>query len=229
MLHVYFLLSRAATACETPATPRSDGKATPDMPRRTAEEAAATRAAVLAAARSHFTDNGYAEASTTEIAEAAGVTRGALYHHFADKQDLFREVFVDLEHELDRTVRAAAIAEREPRAAFIAGCRAWLDFSTRTDYQRIALADAPAVLGIAEWHAIDAGIGLRSVQLGLDALAAAGVIERSSPGLAVLLFGALTEAGLAAARNGDSPDADVLMAEFVYLLDRLGSGNGGGG
>jgi AcrR family transcriptional regulator len=75
--------------------------------RRSAADAERTRQAILAAARSSFAEHGFAAASTIAIARAAGVTRGAVYHHFAGKADLFREVFVEIEHELNETVVAA--------------------------------------------------------------------------------------------------------------------------
>ena len=186
--------------------------------RRSAADAEQTRQAILAAARSSFAEHGFAAASTTAIAAAAGVTRGALYHHFAGKTDLFRAVFVEIEHELNETVVAAALAETGSLDAFVAGCAAWLDFAVRPDYQRIAVVDAPAVLGAVEWHEIDAGIGLASMEAGLAALAADGLLPRQpSRALAVLLFGALTDAGLALAR-GDAPSKRELLDEFVALV-----------
>jgi AcrR family transcriptional regulator len=186
--------------------------------RRSAADAEQTRRAILAAARSSFAEHGFAAASTTAIARAAGVTRGAVYHHFAGKSDLFREVFVGIEHELNDSVVAAARAESDSMDAFVAGCAAWLDFAVRPDYQRIAVVDAPAVLGAAEWHEIDAGIGLVSMEAGLAALARDGFLSRSpSRSLAVLLFGALTDAGLSLAR-GDGPTKGELLDEFVALV-----------
>jgi AcrR family transcriptional regulator len=188
--------------------------------KRTAEEAAETRKAILAAARALFAEGGYAAVSTTEVVDRAGVTRGALYHHFGDKADLFRAVFKDLETELNETVTAQALAHEDPATAFVAGCRAWMDFAARDDYRRIAVVDAPAVLGHEEWHAVDASIGLASMEGGLRALHGAGVLaERPDRALATVLFGALTEAGLAAAR-GDG-EADELFGAFLELVRRL--------
>jgi AcrR family transcriptional regulator len=186
--------------------------------RRTAAEAEQTRRAIVAAARAAFAAHGFAAASTTAIGAAAGVTRGALYHHFADKTALFRAVFVEIEQELNETVVAAALAESDSLGAFVAGCEAWLDFALRPDYRRVAVVEAPAVLGAAEWHEIDAGIGLASMEAGLAALARDGVLTRPpSKALAVLLFGALTDAGLALSR-GDGPSKAALLDEFVTLV-----------
>lgn len=191
------------------------------MPRRKPEDAAKTREAIVASARDLFAEQGFATTATSDIVTRAGVTRGALYHHFADKTDLFRSVFVDIERELNETVLAAAASERDVRSAFAAGCRAVIDFVARPDYRQIALVDAPAVVGRDEWHAVDAAIGLASMEAGLAALHAEGLLdEPPDRTLAVLLFGALTEAALAAAR-GDA-DPDDLFAAFLHLVDRLG-------
>jgi AcrR family transcriptional regulator len=186
--------------------------------RRTAAEAEQTRQAIVKAARDAFAKHGFAAASTTAIAAAAGVTRGALYHHFAEKTDLFRAVFLEIEHELNETVVGAALAETDSLSAFVAGCGAVLDFAVRPDYQRVVVVDAPAVLGVAEWHAIDAAIGLTSMDAGLAALDRDGLLGWTpSPALTVLMFGALTEATLAVAR-GDGPSRDELLDEFVALV-----------
>jgi AcrR family transcriptional regulator len=186
--------------------------------RRTAAEAEQTRQAIVKAARDAFAEHGFAAASTTVIAADAGVTRGALYHHFADKTELFRAVFLEIEHELNETVVGAALAQTDSLSAFVAGCGAVLDFAARPDYQRIVVVDAPAVLGVAEWHAIDTAIGLSSMDAGLAALDRDGLLGWSrSPALTVLMFGALTEATLAVAR-GDGPSRDELLEEFVALV-----------
>jgi AcrR family transcriptional regulator len=193
--------------------------------RRTAAEAGETRLAVLHAAREAFVEQGYAAASTTAIARQAGVTRGALYHHFPDKSALFRAVFVAIEQELNDSVLEAARAATTTLDAFVAGCAAYLDFAVRPDWQRIAVVDAPAVLGTAEWHAIDSGIGLASMEAGLAALEAEGLLQRSaSPELAVLLFGALTDAGLALARDSGLSREDLLSA-FMSLVVRSADGS----
>jgi AcrR family transcriptional regulator len=189
--------------------------------RRTPDEAAGTRQAIVAAARDLFTERGFSGTATTEVVARAGVTRGALYHHFSDKTDLFRAVFRDLERELNEYVLARARAERDPIAGFMAGSRAYIEFAERSDWRRIAVVDAPAVLGQEEWHATDAAIGLASMEAGLMALRAAGAIDvEPTRALATVLFGALTEAGLAAARGDGDPDE--LFEAFRRLIDRLG-------
>jgi len=194
------------------------------MARRKPEEAAETRRAILSSARELFTEQGFAATATTDVVARAGVTRGALYHHFADKTDLFRAVFIDLEQELNGTVLAAAAAAADgggdARAVFLAGCRASMTFAGRPDYRQIAAVDAPAVLGQDEWHALDVSLGLASMVAGLDLLHAAGRLDQvPDRPLAILLFGALTEAALAAARG--EAEADELFAAFERLVDRF--------
>jgi AcrR family transcriptional regulator len=193
------------------------------MVRRTADEAEQTRQAIVGAARTLFATRGFAATPTEDVVAAAGVTRGALYHHFADKAALFREVFVQLSAELDTTVNAAArsaAAGGSVPSAFAAGCEAVLDFVVRPDYHQIAVVDAPSVLGSVVWHDIDAGIGLATMRAGLRALAEAGALRvRYSDALAVVVFGALTEAGIVLSRGAEgSPSREELLAAILDLV-----------
>lgn len=198
------------------------GEAHGTLAKRSAKDAEATRRRILAAALELFATTGYSGTSTTAVARAAGVTRGALYHHFADKAALFRAVFLELEEELDEAANGAALARAGEGvlAAFLAGCSACLDFMSRPDYHQVAMVDAPAVLGSAAWHEIDAGIGMKTMQAGLGALDAGGLLRGPpSPALAVLVFGALTEAGITLSRADDgSPTKAELLGALVGLL-----------
>lgn len=190
--------------------------------RRTAEEAERTRQDIVDAARALFTAHGYAGTATATIVDAAGVTRGALYHHFADKAAVFQAVFTELVAELDDTVNRAAGAERTGYDAFATGCRALLDFVVRADYHQIAVLDAPAVLGPDQWHAIDAGLGLDTVELGLKALAGEGRLRvEPTRAVAIAVFGALTEAGIVLSRaEPGTPTRDELVDAVLGLLCR---------
>lgn len=191
------------------------------MPRRSAEDAARTRDAVLAAARAVFTERGFAGASTAAIARAAGVTEGALFHHFATKALLFREVFVALEDELNRHAQAAS-REGEPMAAFLGGCRASLEFCRRPDFQRIVMLEGPIVLGDADWRAVDSGLGLGTVVRGLRNIAGhQRLSSAAAKPLALLAFGALNELIFALARNEPDVDVDVCMAHFERMVRGL--------
>src|SRR5215210_5715875 len=94
------------------------------------EQAAATRDALMAAARELFEERGYGGVGTEEIVRRAGVTRGALYHHFSDKRDLFRAVHEELEQEIVAAIGATMTEVEDPRALMEAGLRAFLDACT---------------------------------------------------------------------------------------------------
>ena len=193
------------------------------MVRRTAEDAAETRAGLLLAARSLFSEKGFIDATLEEVGARAGVTTGAVYHHFRDKRELFATVFRELEQELDATARAAAVAAaKEPREAFLAGCRAYLEFAGRDDFHRIVLVDGPAVLGPSGWHAADSQLGLPTLEAAVKALIAVRLIPVQPPRpLAVLLFGALNEAGFALARGDPGLDLASTLAAVGSLVDGL--------
>src|SRR5690348_1731181 len=124
------------------------------------ERSEATRSALLGAARMLFTDPGYSAVSTEQIVRDAGVTRGALYHHFKDKQDLFRAVFEAIEQEMAERVASAAVSETDPWKQQQLASRAFLDNCLDPAVQRIALTDAPSVLGLAAWREIEERYGL---------------------------------------------------------------------
>ena len=140
-----------------------------------AERTAATRKALLAAARHLFEEKGYAGTSTADIVRHANVTRGALYHHFVDKQDLLRAVVIELQEELLDRVMAAALAEPEPWDLWIAGWLAFLDIADHP-MVRVLMVDAPAVMGLDAWREIDDRYCLSAVIAGLRDLIDHGVI-----------------------------------------------------
>jgi AcrR family transcriptional regulator len=173
-------------------------------PSRKAEQSEATRAALVAAARRLFAARGFAAVGTEEIVRAAGVTRGALYHHFDGKQDLFRAVFEDVERELVERVATDATTARDPLEALHTGAQAFLDACEDPAVQRIALIDAPSVLGWEQWREIDLKYGFGLMRAALEAAMEAGLIERQPVrALAHLLLGALDEAALLVARADD--------------------------
>lgn len=193
------------------------------MPRRTAQEAARTRRSILRAAARLFAEKGFSGTSLDEIARRARVTKGALYHHFADKRAIFAEAFGTLERELEAASRAGAMAAgTRPRAAFLAGCRTYLEFARRADFHRIVLVDGPSVLGPEAWHALDTKLGLPTIEAAVKGLMAGGLIERRPiKPMAVLLFGALNEAGFALARGEPGFDEEAALGAFGRILDAL--------
>jgi AcrR family transcriptional regulator len=184
----------------------------------------ATRDALLRAARELFAERGYAAVGTEEIVARAGVTRGALYHHFADKRDLFRSVHEELEQQLVAGIGARIGGIEDPWELMLAGVRAFLDACVDPAVMRIALLDAPAVLGWEEWREIDARYGLGLVSLALQNGIDGGVLKpQPVRPLAHLLMGAMAEAAMLIA-NAEDPAAarDEVETPLVALLEGLG-------
>ena len=182
------------------------------MPRRTAAEAAQTRRDILASARHLFAARGYNHVSVPDIAKAVGVTHGALYHHFANKQDLFRAVFAEIEHELNDGVIAAALAEPTAWDSFVAGTRFVLGATADPTYQQVVLTDAPSVFGWHEWRSVDSAVGMQTMRIGLDMLQADGFLpDVDLDTFAVLLFGAITEGSITLARPDCPTDVDRIV------------------
>ena len=189
---------------------------------RKAEQSELTRGALVDAARGMFSERGYAGVSTEEIVQAAGVTRGALYHHFKDKQDLFTAVVEQVEQEVLERVGAAAVSETDPWEQQRVAVGAFLDACLDPAVQRIILTDAPSVLGLAAWREIEARYGLALVRAGLQLVMDAGLIEQQPiEPLAHMLLGAMAEAGLLIAH---AEDATAARAEVGESLDRLMQG-----
>jgi len=180
----------------------------------------ATREALLSAARALFAERGYGAVGTEEIVRAAGVTRGALYHQFRDKEQLFEAVFEQVEAEVTQRIAESALAgATDPLAALHAGAHAFLAVCAEPEVERIALLDAPAVLGWQRWREIGFAYGLGLVAATLQAGIEAGVIlaQPVTP-LAHLLLGALDEGALYVAR---AEDRTVARAEIEGIIDRL--------
>jgi AcrR family transcriptional regulator len=185
------------------------------------ERTAQTRAALIAAARLLFGAEGFAEVGAERITREAGMTRGALYHQFTDKADLFAAVLDQVEAEIAQRV-AAAVAGLDPadtRSLLMAGAEAWLDASAEPDLQRIVLLDGPSVLGWDRWREIC----LRHT-VGLIAAVLQDGIDRGSiapqPVLALthVLVGAVDEAALYIAQADDETAA---RADIDLVLRRL--------
>jgi len=181
-----------------------------------AERSEATRTALLGTARRLFAERGYAAVGTEEIVRTAGLTRGALYHHFRDKRDLFRAVFEQLETELAERFAEGALAAEDAWAGLAAGSEMFLDICLEPEVQRIALLDAPSVLGWEQWREIEASYSLGLIRAGLEAAMEQGAIERQpADPLGHVILGSLTEAGLFVARADDVKAARAEMGEVL--------------
>ena len=188
------------------------------MPRRSQQDRSrATRAALVTTARGLFAERGYAQVPAEEIVTAAGVTRGALYHHFADKRQLFRAVFEELEAELTAEIAAAITAAPDRSAGMVAGLSRFLDVCQRPEVAQIALTDAPAVLGWRTWREVEARHGLGVITSGLQAAARDGLLVHAPvPVLAQLVLSAVIEAALLIGHAAD-PKAARADAEQALL------------
>nr|WP_026874406.1 TetR/AcrR family transcriptional regulator [Jiangella gansuensis] len=181
-----------------------------------------TTRALLREARERFARDGYAAVSLAEIVAAAGVTKGALYHHFANKAALFRAVVEQLQGEVADRVVAAAEAHDDSWRQLTAGCEAFLRASADPDVRQIMLVDAPAVLGWDEWRALDDASSARHLREALEAVIDDGVVAPQPVGpLTHLLSGAMNEAALWLAGSDDPRDLDDTVAALSRLLDAL--------
>jgi AcrR family transcriptional regulator len=185
-----------------------------------AERTEATREALIAAARGLFTERGYENVGTEEIVRAAGVTRGALYHHFGDKASLLDAVYARIEAEsTERVARVVLGSElHSPLDAMKAGIEAFLEECAQPELRQIALHDAPAVLGWERWREIGAANGLGLIEASLTAAIEAGEI-RDVPvkPTAHLLMGALDEAAMLLARD-ERPEARAEVTDVLVTL-----------
>ncbi|NUW37908.1 TetR/AcrR family transcriptional regulator [Nonomuraea sp. SMC257] len=181
-----------------------------------------TRRTLLREGRRLFAAHGYGAVGLAEIVRAAGVTKGALYHHFASKADLFRAVLREVQQEVAREVAGTAAAQDDPWEQLTTGCRAFLTASTAPGVQRIMLIDGPAVLGWSEWRAMDEAASARHLAEALATLAERGVIApQPVEPLTHLLSGAMNEAALWLAGSGGPSDLDDTWAALSRMLQAL--------
>jgi AcrR family transcriptional regulator len=190
-----------------------------------AEQSEVTQAALLRAARELFAERGYAGTATEEIVVRAGVTRGALYHQFRDKEDLFRAVYAQIEAEFTEKISARIRARTRGRAnaweEFREGAQAYLDVALDHDVQRIALLDAPSVMGPGAGREVGR-FGLGLLRSGLQRCIDGGhIAPQPVEPLAHLLRAAITEAAMLIAR---SPDHTAMRREAGAALERLLAG-----
>jgi AcrR family transcriptional regulator len=211
---------------DKPKSARADFGPTPTVRgsgRRTqAERSEATRASLIAAARRLFTARGYDAVGAEEIVRAAGVTRGALYHHFGGKSGLLDAAYEQLEAESTARVARIVLGSdlHSPLEAMAAGIEAFLDECAEPELRQIALHDAPAVLGWDRWREIGAANGLGLIEASLAAAIEAGEI-RDLPvkPMAHLLLGALDEAAMLVARSEEPARRAEVTSVLLTLLE----------
>lgn len=190
-----------------------------DVKTRREEYAESTRRALLDAAAERFATAGYAATSIEDVVRDARVTRGALYHHFRGKQELFEAVFAEVELAALARIGAAADTPGAPWDAFTAGFDAALDACLDPAYRRIALQEAPIALGPVRWREVAEQHSLGVIRQILEALAAAGELRPLSvPLLSRVLFATLAEAALTIAEADDEQAARAAAGELVHTL-----------
>jgi AcrR family transcriptional regulator len=191
------------------------------------ERTAATTTALVSAAHELFGGDGYEATSLDAVAVAAGVTKGALYHHFDSKRELFAAVFAREVERLAAAARTAYLAEADPWTGFEAGCRAFLEACRQPRTQRIVLLDAQPALG---WDTIREleGEMLSMMAVGIErAISAGRIAPRPAGPLVSLLFGALCEGAMVVARAEDPSAAQTAMlAEVRRLLHGMSAETG---
>jgi AcrR family transcriptional regulator len=192
-----------------------------DNSRTQAARSAATKDALVAAARPLFAAQGFGGVATEAIVRAAGVTRGAMYHQFADKTELFAAVFEAVEAEVTERVGAAVLGAgtADPIEMMTLGAQTWLDECADPEVHRIILLEAPVVLGWERWREVGLRYGMGLVQgLLTRAIEVGRIPAQPVVPLAHVLIGALDEAALYVARSDDPVRA---RDEVAAVLDRL--------
>lgn len=184
-----------------------------------------TRARLISAARTAFAKTGYHATGTNDIVTAAAVTRGALYHHFADKQALFEAVYCEVAKELNARARSAALAQYDDRWAQITGAftNYFALIASEPIYQRILLIDAPAALGWSRWRELQSHYIAQDTARALRLLMREGDMEqRPADPLADLIQAALNDAALSIAHAPDPRKASIeIGSAFIFLLSGI--------
>ncbi|TDR43037.1 TetR family transcriptional regulator [Tahibacter aquaticus] len=183
-------------------------------PRSNRDRTDATRLALLDAARELFVRKGYGDTSTPEVCVAAGITRGALYHHFVDKRDLFRQVLLREAQAAHAQIEAASPPGLDAPSALLAGSEAYLDAMRVAGRTRLLLLEGPAVLGLKEVLALDEAHAAASLRQGLRACAV-GAGSVSIAALAPLLAAAFDRAAL---EIDAGADAQATRAAMLWLV-----------
>ena len=187
------------------------------MVRRTRAEMEETRATLLATARKVFCEYGYADTSMDDLTAQAGLTRGALYHHFGDKKGLLVAVVEQIDDEMDQRLQAISTHANDPWEGFCNRCRAYLEMALEPEFQRIVLRDAKAVLGgsspESQRHCVESMRGL------IRNLIQQGVVDDvDAEGLASLIYGSLAEAAFWIAEGDES---NTRLTQGITALNLL--------
>jgi AcrR family transcriptional regulator len=196
-------------------------KRQPQIRQTQAERSESTRAALLSAARALFAEHGYAGASNEAIVAAAGVSRGALQHHFVDKQSLFAAVYEQVEGEVVQATAEAgmAVGHDDPLEVLRAGCHAYLDAVLDPAVQRICAVDGPAVLSPHVRDEITDRYALGLVREVVEQAVAQGEIDQAPvEPLTRMLLAAVMAAAVFVATAGDPAAARAEAGRTVDMV-----------
>lgn len=187
------------------------------------EQRERTRAEIMRLATARFAEHGYAGVALEDLMAEAGLTRGALYHHFGSKQGLFQAVVEHAQRGVAQAVERASAGHDDVLADFLAGCRAFLEASLAPEVRRILLIEGPAVLGWGDWREGDLDTSARLLDEGVAELASAGLIAGASlDTVSTMLSGALNEVAIANAASNDPArgieEAVETLARFLLGL-----------
>ena len=191
---------------------------------RVALHASQTQSALVDAARNLFATQGYFKTTTEQIVRSAGLTRGALYHHFGDKKALFLAVFIVVEEELTANADGSPTPTPGTATKRLESCLlGFLTASTKPEIQQVILIDGPAVLGWQLWREMEASYGLGSIRQMLnDAVAEGSIQDQPIDALAHILLAAVDEAALFIANASDTAAAkDSAVSAMQGLLGGL--------
>lgn len=188
------------------------------MARSNKERTEATRLALIEAARRLFVEKGYAETATPDIVAEAGVTRGALYHHFEDKKALFRAVLEREGEAVAAHIESVALKGASPRQALLLGASAYFDAMAIAGRTRLLLLEAPAVLGLDSVVAIDRENAEGTLKTGLSDFLGAAASAAALQALTDMLSAAFDRAAIAIETGANRKVYESAIAD---LLDGL--------
>ncbi len=175
---------------------------------KTSQSGRSTRDQIIAAARELFAKDGYAGTSTEQLLQQTGISRGALYHHFKNKESLFEAVLDDLERELAGAAAKAAAGASDPISALRAGCASFLTEAAKPEVRQIVLVDAHSVVGWQKWREIEERYGLGMLKQGLKAMSMTHAIPDQAVELyAHILLATMIELAFLTSRSPNPTDA----------------------
>lgn len=179
-----------------------------------------TRTRLIQIARTEFSRKGFAQTALEDVVKKGGLTRGALYHQFKGKKELFEAVFEKAQSDLVERINKTGHNELDIFAEFKVATFAFIDFVSEDDFRQIILIDGPSVLGWARWREIDAEYSFKQLRQGIDALLAEKVFKDfDADALSTLLSGSLNEAAitLANAKNRKTMVTQMKKNWFAML------------